>query len=882
MAFASRVARLWRNLFRKASVDREFEAEIEASLQIMIDARLKQGLDPKAARREALLEFGGIESLKEQVREIRMGHFLETLWQDVRYGSRSLLRSPVFTVTAALSLALGIGANTAIFSVVNHLLLKPLPYPEPERIVDLWHTPPQESFPGLDRFSVSPGNYLDWKQQSQSYEQMAVYRYAGFNLSAGDRPASLMGARVSSDFFSALRTNAALGRVFSGEEEQAGRNRVVALSHGLWRRAFGADPNLIGQTITLDSQKYTVVGVMPAEFDFPRQAELWTPLVWDEKERKTRSIHDYMVVARLNPGVSMEKAKTELNVISSRLEQEYPEANKGWGAVVIPLQEDLIGDIRPALLVLFCAVGFVLLIACANVANLMLARGANRRKEIAIRLALGAQRIRVIRQLITESILLAIGGGAIGLLLASLGGPWLAQLGADYISDPGRISLDPWALGFTLLISISSGIVAGVAPAFQYSSADANDALKEGTGRTGSGAVKQRTRQALVIVEVALSMILLVGAGLMIRSFWKLQQVNPGFNIDDTVSMNIGLPNAKYSDPQQQAAYFDRVLEQIRALPGVISAGSTTTIPLSGLGSAQPFTIEGRPAAEIAKQPLAQTRYISPEYFQTMGIPLRQGRDFSDRDREKSLPVVIISESMARQFWPGENPIGRRMTASFSAEQGLREIIGVVGDVKTQGLDTDVGSTMYLPYRQIQRRFMSLVARTASDPQQMIPAITKAIYSIDPEQAITNIRTMKQIAAASTSGRRYNMILLMVFAGLALALASVGVYGVMNYSVMLRRRELGVRMALGASSADVLRMVLGQGLALTLIGIAAGLLGAFALTRLMSKLLYGISSTDLPTFGSVALALLLIGLLASFLPAYRATKVDPMIALRAD
>jgi predicted permease len=881
MPLLPHLASLWRNLLQKDRVEQEVTEEIQAYLEMLTEAKVLQGLKPQEARREALMELGGMEQVKEKVREVRMGYFLETMWQDFRYGMRVLAKSPVFTTVAVLSLALGIGANTAIFSVVNGLLLRPLPYPDSQRIVHVWHTPPQESFPGMTRFSVSPANYLDWKDQSDSFEQMAAYGYAGFSLSGSGDPVAVTGAAVSSDFFSALRSNTSQGRTFLPEEDQPGRDQVVVLSHGLWQRAFGADPNLIGQTLTLNSRSFTVVGIMPAGFEFPREAELWVPLAWDDAERQTRSIHDYLVIARLKQNASLAQAQAEMSTISSRLEQQYPEADKGWGAVVIPLQEDLIGDIRPALLVLFSAVGFVLLIACANVANLMLARGAGRRKEIAIRIALGAPRARIVRQLLSETVLLAVVGGLLGLLLAGWGSALLVQLSSDSLPNPGEIGIDKWALGFTLLVSLVAGVAAGIAPAFQFATDDTSETLRQGSGRTGGSSAKQRTRKALVICEVALSLILLIGAGLMIRSFWKLQQVDPGFNTGNTVTMSVGLSHIKYPDARQQVAFFDRVLEQVVALPGIVSVGATTTLPLSGGGSTQPFTVEGRPTPAVAEQPMAQTRYISSDYFRAMGIPLRQGRFFSDQDRENSVPVIIISEAMARRFWPGEDPIGKRLTPSFHLQQGPREIVGVVGDVKG-GLDADAASMMYMSYKQAPRPYMTFVARTASDPQNFIQVISKAIYAVDKEQALTNVGTMEQVLAASLSGRRFNMTLLISFAVLALVLAAVGVYGVMNYSVTLRRRELGIRMALGARAADVLRLVLGQGLTLTLTGIGAGLVGAYGLTHLMASLLYGVTATDFLTFVSVSGVLMAVGLLASYLPARRATKVDPMIALRQE
>jgi putative ABC transport system permease protein len=870
-----------RSLLRRGQVEQELDEELRYHLERQIEENLGKGMTDREARNAALRAMGGIEQQKERCRDMRRVNFIEDCIQDLRYGLRVLAKSPVFTIVAVLSLALGIGANTAIFSVVNGLLLRPLPYPDSQRIVAVWHTPPQESFPGLRRFSVSPANYLDWKSQSDVFEQMAAYGYIGFSLSTGNDPVSVTGIAVSSEFFSALRTNASQGRTFFPEEEQPGRDHVAVLSYGLWQRALGANPNLIGQTLTLNSQSYTVVGIMPEGFEFPREAEMWVPLAWDDRERQTRSIHDYLVIARLKPDASLAQAQAQMSTISSRLEQQYPEADKGWGAVVIPLQEDLVGDTRPALLVLFGAVGFVLLIACANVANLMLARGANRQKEIAIRIALGAARARIVRQLLSESILLAVAGGLLGLLLAGLGGGLLVRLSADSLPNPGEIGIDRWALGFTLLISFASGIAAGIAPAFQFSKADTSETLKQGTGRSGVGAVKQRTRKVLVISEVALSLVLLIGAGLMIRSFWKLQHVDPGCNISNTLTMSIGL-SPKYSEPRQWVAFFDRALEQVGALPGVVSVGGTSTLPLAGGGSTQPYTVEGRPEAVVAEQPMALTRYINLDYFPTMGIPLRQGRFFTEQDREGSRPVIIISETMARQLWPGESPVGKRLTPSFHKEQGSREVVGVVGDVKAQGLDAEAAPMMYMPYKQAPRPFLTLVARTAAAPQNYIQAISKTIYGVDKEQAITNVRTMEQVLRDSLSGQRFNMTLLIVFAALALTLAAVGVYGVMNYSVALRRRELGIRIALGAQGVDVLRLILGQGLTLTLMGVVAGLAAAYWLTRLMESLLYGVTATDILTFVSVSAVLVAVGLLASYLPARRATNVDPMIALREE
>jgi predicted permease len=881
MPLIPRMASLWRNLLHKDQVEQECTEEIDACLEMLIEARIAEGLGPEEARRAALIELGGVEQIKVGVREVRMGYFLETFWQDLRYGIRVLIKSPVFTAVAIVSLSLGIGANTAIFSVVNGLLLRPLPYPDSDRLMHVWHTPPQESFPGMKKFSVSPANYLDWKAQNHTFEQMAAYSYDGFSLSSDDRSIALTGSAVAADFFSVLRTQPVRGRSFLPEEEEPGHSQSVILSNKLWQRAFGANPGLIGQTVTLNSRPFTVVGIMPAGFEFPAEAELWVPLAMEEKEKQVRSIHDFLVVARLKPNVSVAQAQAEMSTISSRLEQQYSEANRSWGAVVIPLHEDIIGDLRPALLVLFSAVGFVLLIACVNVANLMLAKGANRQKEIAIRIALGAPRSRIVRQLLTESVLLAVVGGLIGLMLAAWGSDLLVKLSAGSLPNTGDIGIDKWVFVFTLLLSLAAGIVAGIAPALQFTKDEMAQTLKQGTGRTGTDSGKQRTRKVLVICEIALSLILLIGAGLMIRSFWKLQHVDPGFNTSNALTMSISLSRLKYSEPRQQAAFYDRVLEQVSTLPGVVAVGATTTLPLVGSGSVQPFTIEGRPEQSVAEQPAADVRSVSPDYFRAMSIPLKRGRTFSERDREDAVPVVIISESMARRFWPSEDPLGKRMTLSFFKEQGPREIVGIVGDVKG-GLDSDARATVYVSYKQTPRPYMTFVARTTTDPHNAIQPISRAIYAIDKDEALRDVGTLDEVLASSLSGRRFSMTLLMSFAALALILAAIGVYGVMNYSVVLRRRELGIRIALGAQTTDVLRLVLRQGLILTLAGVGAGLLGAFALTHLMASLLYGVTATDSLTFAGVSGVLLAVGVLASYLPARRATKVDPMNALRAE
>jgi putative ABC transport system permease protein len=807
------------------------------------------------------------------------------LLQDLRYGLRILLKKPGFTAVAVLALALGIGANTAIFSVVNAVLLRPLPFKEPERLVMVWeHNRPR----GRTTNVINPGNFLDWRDQNTVFEQMASFYDDQLNLT-GDaaHPEEVPVQVVSTNLFSLLGTSPELGRAFVDEEGQKGRDTVAILSHGLWQRRFGGARDVIGKTIMLNGQSHTIVGVMPANFRFyvkqatliNKPVELWLPQVFtaDMKGRRGRFMS---AIARLKPGVTLERAQAEMNTIGSRLEQQYPEFNTGWGVNLVPLRMQMTGDMRAALFVLLGAVGFVLLIACANVANLLLARGASRRREMAIRTALGAGRARVIRQLLTESVLLAAVGGSLGLLLAVWGVDLLLTFAPKNLLGLEGIPLDYRVLSFTLGVSLLTGIIFGLAPALSSSRLNLTEALKEGTkGATGDGH-SQRLRSLFVVSEIALALVLLVGSGLMIKSFMRLQTVDPGFRAENLLTFKLLLPETKYKEPQEQTAFFKQVIERTKTLPGVKEASAASYLPFTGLAAATGFTIEGQPEPAPGQRPGVDVRVIDPNYFRTMGIPLLQGRTFTEREGSEPSNVVIINETMAQQYWPGQDPLGKRVLIQMTDPLVPTEIVGVVGDAKHDGLDREVRAMAYWPHPQLPYTAMNIILRTESDPAALVAAVEREVQAIDKDQPIADVHTMEELLSESVSRTRFSTFLLSIFAGVALVLAAVGIYGVMAYSVTQRTHEIGIRMALGAQAKDVLGMVVGQGMMLALVGIAIGLAAAFALTRLISSLLYGVSATDPLTFISIALLLTGVAFLACFIPARKAAKVDPMEALR--
>lgn len=799
--------------------------------------------------------------------------------QDLRYGLRVLRKNPGFAAAAILVLALGIGANTAIFSLVSAVLLRPLPLPEPDRLMLVWHVPPAKSFPGVTRFSVSTANYLDWQKQNHVFEKMAAFGRSAMNLTGGAQPESLTVGAGTADFFSVMKAAPVLGRTFASDEDQPGHDKVVVLGNAFWQSHFGSNRNALGQKLTLDGDAYTVIGVMPSTFDFPPKAQIWVPLAWTDKERAVRGDHNYIVGARLKPGVDVKQAQAEMDTISTRLQQQYPTDNAGWGAVVVPLREELVGDLRPALLVLLGAVAFVLLIACANVANLTLAKTWGRKKEIAIRTVLGASRGRVLRQVLSETMLLSLAGGALGIFLARAIVSLIVANFSDELPRFWEIGVDGWVLGFTLVISILTGIIAGLAPAWRLTKTNLNEAMKQGMGKTDSDSGGNRTRSVLVVSEVALSLVLLIGAGLMVRTLWKLRNVKPGFDAQNVLTMTLAIPETKYKGQYQQAGFYRQVLERVRVLPGVESTGAISALPLTG-GSTEPFSIEGQPVVPMADQPEVAVREITAGYLRSLQVPLVSGREISDADTADRPAVVLVSESFAKRFWPHENPLGKHLTLTFFP--GIaREVVGVVGDVKQDGLNMDMGrETIYTSLAQIHRTRVRLVLRTSAPPTSLVSAVTNAVHQVDPDEPVLKVETMEDVVDASLFQQRFSMLLLAAFAGLALLLAAVGIYSVLAFAVRRRVREIGIRMALGAQIADVLRMVLYDGMRTTLIGVAIGLVGALALGRAVSSLIYGISATDPATFVAGAGLLAGVALFASVIPAIRATKVDPMTALR--
>ncbi|MEP6706890.1 MAG: ABC transporter permease [Pyrinomonadaceae bacterium] len=805
--------------------------------------------------------------------------------KDTRYGIRSLLKHPGFTAIAVITLALGIGANTAMFSVINAVLLRPLPYHDPDRLVTIWEESPER---GMYEMPVSLANLRDWEDQSHAFEKISAYTFTNLNLSGAGEPARLGTVRASANLFSLVGAVPLLGRSFLPEEDKAGGNRVVILGHALWRSRFGADSAIIGRSLTLDNQGYTVVGVMSSSFQFPvgfgymgkvlnDPIDLYVPLAASGRETE-RGNYSFFAMGRLKSGVTFGQARAEMTTIERRLEQQYPDGNTGIGINLVPTEEQSVKEIRPALLVLLGAVAFLLLIACVNIANLLLARGASRQKEFAIRAALGASRLRVLRLLLTESVMLSLAGGCLGLLLALWGTDALMALAPDNIPRMNEIGIDARVFGFTLAVSVLTGIVFGLIPALHAAKPDLNEALKEGSrGSMGSVAGK-RTRSVLVTVEVALSLVLLVGAGLMIKSFLRLQQMNLGFNPDHVLAVDLSLSSSRYPEDRQQVAFFQEALERLRSLPGVQSAGATTGLPLTLNLSGSDFRIEGHPEPQAGKEMIINTRSVSPGYFGALGIRLIKGRDFSDRDKSDAPAAAIINDDLARSYFPGEDPIGKRIT--FDDGGAWMSIVGIIADVKQLGLDSSAKPEVYFPYLQVASPSMSVVVRTASNPLSLAAPVKSQIQAIDKDLPIDDAKTMQQLLAESISGRRFNMMLLTVFAVVALVLAIVGIYGVMSYTVTQRTHEIGIRVAVGAQPRDVFRMVIGQGMMLAMIGVALGLVGAFGLTRLMTSMLFGVEPTDPATFVSIAGLLTGVALLACYIPGRRATKIDPLVALR--
>ena len=805
---------------------------------------------------------------------------METLLQDIRFGARTLRRSPGFTAVAIIALALGIGGNTAIFSVVNAVLLRPLPYDAPDKIMRVFATAPER---GLDQTSVSFQRATVISEQSRLFEHAGSYTFDTANLTGIDEPRQLTAIRMSAGVLDVLKARPAAGRNFLAEEDKPGGALVAILSHNLWEKQFASAPDIVGRTITLDGGSYTVVGVMGSGFGFPtRQIDVWLPRVFEpsflNRDAVERGAGYLNVVGRLKPSVTRQQAQSEMESIAeSNKVPDHPDS--GFGVAVVPLPESATQGVRPTLFILLGAVAFVLLIACANVANLLLAKAAARQKEIAVRAALGASRTRLIRQFLTESVLLALMAGALGVLLASWGVDVLVSAATGNIPRAAEISVDGSVLGFTGLIALLTGVIFGLAPAVQLSKADLNDALKDTSRGSTGGLRRTRTRSVLVVAEVALSVILLIGAGLLIRSFVLLQRVDSGFNPDRLLVAGISLPTSRYAEPAQRSAFYTRLCQELAAVPGVVSAGATQSLPLSGADARTPIAIDGRPVPPIAERPIVSLGIVSPDYFRAMGIRLLQGRFFAEQDNATAPLAVIINESFARRFFPDENPVGKRVLMGLEQPQA-REIVGIVGDVRQIGLDTTPAEGLYLSSNQRPQLAMSVVVRTEGPPLSVSSAVRARILAIDKDQPIASLQTMEEVVTSSVSSQRFTSLLLGAFAAVALLLAAIGIYSVMAYTVSQRTGEIGLRMALGAQTRDVLRLVVGQGMAMAGIGVAIGLGGAFGLTRVMSSLLFSVSATDPMTFVVVPLMLTGVALGACLVPARRATKVDPMVALR--
>jgi predicted permease len=866
--------------------EEELDEEVRSHFRMAVQERLERGETLEEAEAAVRREFGNVVLVKEVTRQMWGWVWLEQLSQDLKYGLRSMRRAPGFTVVAVLTLGLGIGANTAIFSLVNAILLRQLPFKNPEQLVAV---DSKRTDPGKHPFTIP--DFIDYRDQNQTLEQIAAFANWSASLTGSGEAERVQGMRISANAFQLLGVEAVVGRVLVPEDDTPGRQNVLVLSHGLWQRRFGADPRLVGQTLSLNGHSYTIVGVLPPQFIFPiREAELAVPLAPDaDPWRSARTSTNFLrAIARLKPGVTSAQAEADLNSIAGRLRQQYPVANENkLGMTLTPLNEVVVGDYRHALWMLLGAVGFVLLIASINLASLSLARASTRHREMAIRTAHGATRWRLIRQMTTENLLLALSGGLIGLLLAWWGINFLLALSPAGMPRLSEVGLDARVLVFTLVVSLLSGLIFGILPAVTASRVDLNEELKSG-GRGGNdGTARNRVRSFLVVAEIAISLVLLLSAGLLIKSFSRLQEVRPGFESENLLAVRLSLPRTRYANRDALISFDDQLQPLLEALPGVSAVGAVSALPLSGTRASIEFTIEGRqsPQNEVWR---SDYRIASNGYFRAMKIPLLRGREFSEQDNARTTPVAIVSETLARRFWPDGNPVGARLSIDDN-NQGPRpvEVVGVVGDVKHLSLEDEPTPHVYLPLRQLHEDGVVWMTnnqywliRSQVSPLSLTSAVQREIRKVDPDVPASNIKTMEQYLSDSVSPRRFNLWLLTVFAAAALVLATVGIYGVMSYSVAQRTREIGVRMALGAQRRDILRMVVGHGMLLAVMGLAAGLVGALALSRLMGGLLYQVSTTDPATYILLTFFLLLVTLAACLVPARRATKVDPMVALR--
>jgi putative ABC transport system permease protein len=871
-----------RALIRRETVIDDIDREMRLHVDLQTDANLAAGMSPEEARREALRAFGNVNKIRDTAYDVKGGGMLETLLQDLRYGARVLVKHKAFTTVAVLTLGLGIGANTAIFSVVNELLLRPLPYRDASTIVTVWEVSPE----GRHQNNASPSNFRSWLAQNTSFQSLAAFTDTRINLTGDFEPEELSMQLVTLPFFQTLGVDPILGRAFVASDDETQKQSVTVLSYGLWQRRFGGQPDIVGKQIKLNDLPVTVIAVMPPNFQFyiqkrsgtGRPAELWSVL-------PLRNLGDYGRflggVARLKPGVSPEQANSEMKTIAARRSADDPQHNLNWGAEVLPLREQFYGNVRRPLWLLLGAVGFVLLIACANVAGLLLSLATSREKEIAVRAALGARRGRIVRQLLTESLLLACLGGVLGLGFAWLGIKGLILISPRELVNLQSVGLNVPVMLWTLLVAVITGVLFGLTPALNVTRLNLNDSLKEGGKGEGGQTSNRRIRSVFVVSEIALAVVLLAGAGLLVKSFINLQQIDRGFNTDNVLTMVLRLPESRYSKDPQVIGFFRQILEQTRAFPGVRAAGIVNFLPFyGGLGSATGFTVLGRPTPPPGQEPSTNVRVADDGYFQALGIPVLRGRNFSQTETMEPKRVALINEAFARKYFPGEDPIGKRVDVAMFDKPTPTEIVGVVGNVRYESLIDDYEPYVYFSHPDLTYSFMTLVIRTDGDPAALAPAVQREIRSLDPNQPISDIRTMNQVMSQTLSRARFNTLLLALFAGLATLLSAVGIFGVMNYSVALRTREIGLRLAIGAQPRQVLLLILKQGLILTAVGMILGLAAAFALTRLLSGLLFGVAAVDAATFTTISVLLILVSIAACYVPARRAMKIDPLRALR--
>src|SRR3989475_749279 len=869
-----------RSLFRKSNVEQDLNDELRFHLEKLAQEKVTKGMSPEEARYAALRELGGVEQIKEECRDMRRVNYIEDFFEDLRYGLRMLAKNPGFTAVAAITLALGIGTTTAIFSVVDAVLLHPRPYQNPSQLVAIRETSPEGEQSG-----VSVGDFANWEEQTQSFQGMAAYEPWEFHtLTGGGQPDEVWASPVSVNLFHLLGINAVLGRTFLSNESQA-----LVLSREYWRSHFSSDPKVIGKTLVLDGKPYAVVGVAPPDFEFPKpNTQMWIPLTFSAADKNDHEHRSLSVIGRLKAGVNLKRAQTEMDTVANRVATQYPKTDAGWSAAIEPFRSQEVGGVlRAAVLALLGAVVFVLMIVCANVASMLLARGASRHGEMAIRAALGAGRSRLIRQLLAESVVLAGAGGAVGVALAWSGLSIIVNLVPKYnlIETQGvhRIAISLSILGFTAALSLLTGIAVGLLPALRVSNLNLNESLKERGRTSGSGSRRTGLQRALVVSEVALALILLVGAGLMIQSFQRLENAPTGFNPDHVLTVRVPLAKYKYSQGTQSANFYREVLQRVKAIPGVKSVGMANNLPFTGFHTSAALPLP-KGSSGIPNVTLIALRGVSPGYFQALGIPLKEGRDFTPADSESNARCVrIVNEAMARRYWPGEDPVGKQLNGA--CPKGLPAlIVGLVADSKQVAVDAQAEPEVFEPYAQhpFASFLLTFVIRTASNPLDLAVAVRNAVWELDRDQPVIQIRTMENVISESIWRQHFSASMLGIFAAIALVLSAVGIYGVLSYSVSRRREEIGVRAALGATRRDILRLVVGEGLLLTLTGVGAGVVAALGLTRLLTSLLYGVRPRDPLTFVGLSLLLTGVALLAVYIPARQATKIDPMVALRCE